>query len=182
MSVDPRLADQARAAAGRIAERQRDLDDARTEFQRSVRALHLGGGSLREIAELLDLSHQRVHQLLDLPRSPDAGRKRSRRSTGLACSFCGREQSQVKRLIAGPGVYICHDCAALGSAADRARAPVSDVRTSLAPLLEGRCAFCSKQPGDLHDDLGLVAAETGAAICGDCLDLCEEILTAEGAT
>ena len=28
----------------------------------------------------------------------------------IRCSFCGRPQSQVKRLVAGPDVYICNDC------------------------------------------------------------------------
>ncbi len=28
----------------------------------------------------------------------------------LKCSFCGKTQKQVKRLIAGPGVYICDEC------------------------------------------------------------------------
>ena len=28
----------------------------------------------------------------------------------IRCSFCGKRESQVERLIAGPGVYICSDC------------------------------------------------------------------------
>ena len=28
----------------------------------------------------------------------------------LKCSFCGKPQSQVNRLVAGPGVYICDEC------------------------------------------------------------------------
>ncbi|MDI3281544.1 MAG: ATP-dependent Clp protease ATP-binding subunit ClpX, partial [Bacillota bacterium] len=28
----------------------------------------------------------------------------------LKCSFCGKTQEQVKKLIAGPGVYICDEC------------------------------------------------------------------------
>jgi ATP-dependent Clp protease ATP-binding subunit ClpX len=28
----------------------------------------------------------------------------------LTCSFCGKRQRQVKKLIAGPGVYICNEC------------------------------------------------------------------------
>lgn len=33
----------------------------------------------------------------------------------LKCSFCGKSQEQVKRLIAGPGVYICDECIELCS-------------------------------------------------------------------
>jgi ClpX C4-type zinc finger len=35
-------------------------------------------------------------------------RPRGRRK-GL-CSFCGKHQDQVQRLIAGPGVFICDEC------------------------------------------------------------------------
>jgi ATP-dependent Clp protease ATP-binding subunit ClpX len=30
--------------------------------------------------------------------------------TNLKCSFCGKSQEQVRKLIAGPGVYICDEC------------------------------------------------------------------------
>ena len=33
----------------------------------------------------------------------------------LKCSFCGKTQDQVTRLIAGPGVYICDQCVELCS-------------------------------------------------------------------
>ena len=36
----------------------------------------------------------------------------------LKCSFCGKGQEQVKRLIAGPGVYICDE---IGRASCRER-------------------------------------------------------------
>jgi ATP-dependent Clp protease ATP-binding subunit ClpX len=32
--------------------------------------------------------------------------------TTLYCSFCGRSQHEVKKLIAGPAVYICDACIA----------------------------------------------------------------------
>jgi len=34
----------------------------------------------------------------------------SNNSTSLRCSFCGKGQKEVKKLIAGPGVYICDEC------------------------------------------------------------------------
>ncbi|HZJ03155.1 MAG TPA: ATP-dependent Clp protease ATP-binding subunit ClpX [Thermoleophilia bacterium] len=36
--------------------------------------------------------------------------KSSSGSEQLLCSFCGKSQRQVKKLIAGPGVYICDEC------------------------------------------------------------------------
>ncbi len=48
----------------------------------------------------------------------------------LKCSFCGKPQSQVKRLISGSGVYICNECVGLCQdiIADEER--VSERRTS----------------------------------------------------
>jgi hypothetical protein len=31
----------------------------------------------------------------------------------LSCSFCGKDNHQVSKLIAGPGVYICDECVRL---------------------------------------------------------------------
>ncbi|MGO1326149.1 MAG: ClpX C4-type zinc finger protein, partial [Brevibacterium aurantiacum] len=31
----------------------------------------------------------------------------------LKCNFCGKSQKQVRKLIAGPGVYICDECIGL---------------------------------------------------------------------
>jgi ATP-dependent Clp protease ATP-binding subunit ClpX len=35
--------------------------------------------------------------------------------TSLRCSFCGKLETQVRRLVAGPGVYICDECVDLCS-------------------------------------------------------------------
>ena len=34
-------------------------------------------------------------------------------SRKLRCSFCGKTQDQVRKIIAGPGAYICNECVAL---------------------------------------------------------------------
>src|SRR5690625_7138552 len=33
----------------------------------------------------------------------------------LKCSFCGKDQESVRKLVAGPGVYICDECIELCS-------------------------------------------------------------------
>ena len=33
--------------------------------------------------------------------------------TTIHCSFCGKSQDEVDKIIAGPGVYICNECVAL---------------------------------------------------------------------
>ncbi|MCK8600241.1 ATP-dependent Clp protease ATP-binding subunit ClpX [Desulfoferrobacter suflitae] len=40
-------------------------------------------------------------------------RKRDERGGELRCSFCGKSQDEVKKLIAGPTVYICDECVEL---------------------------------------------------------------------
>jgi ATP-dependent Clp protease ATP-binding subunit ClpX len=37
-------------------------------------------------------------------------RKKDERGGDLVCSFCGKSQDEVKKLIAGPTVYICDEC------------------------------------------------------------------------
>ena len=43
------------------------------------------------------------HRKSDMARPTDTNEQ-------LLCSFCGKSQRQVKKLIAGPGVYICDEC------------------------------------------------------------------------
>ena len=38
------------------------------------------------------------------------GSKKIEGSSNLKCSFCGKNQREVKKLIAGPTVYICDEC------------------------------------------------------------------------
>ncbi len=45
----------------------------------------------------------------------------------LLCSFCGKPQHQVRKLIAGPGVYICDECVELcNEIVDEEHAPETD--------------------------------------------------------
>lgn len=37
-------------------------------------------------------------------------KRRNANINGLRCSFCGKSQDEVKKLIAGPAVYICDEC------------------------------------------------------------------------
>lgn len=36
--------------------------------------------------------------------------KNNSNESGVACSFCGKSREDVRRLISGPGVYICDEC------------------------------------------------------------------------
>ena len=45
---------------------------------------------------------------------------------GIKCSFCGKDSSQVKRIIAGPDAYICNECIELCSEIIGAEAKFND--------------------------------------------------------
>jgi ATP-dependent protease Clp ATPase subunit len=106
----------------------------------------------------------------------------------LLCSFCGKSQRQVKKLIAGPGVYICDACVELiqgvissGSVTHTRLGPVHAVTDQDGRV---RCRFCDKHR-DQVTAMAAMSAEAGdeasgpAAICDECLSLCIEIIVEE---
>ena len=64
MTLDDELLKKARGSAAALAEAEKQVLLARAEHHTAVRRLHLGGASLREIAEALAVSHQRVQQIV----------------------------------------------------------------------------------------------------------------------
>ena len=52
----------------------------------------------------------------------------------LKCSFCGKSQKQVKKLIAGPGVYICDECIELCNEIIEEELGEKSTETSSTPL------------------------------------------------
>jgi hypothetical protein len=190
MSLDPELVRDAEAARERLLESQHAADRARADYHHAIRRLHAAGGSLREIAEALRLSHQRVHQIVDEAAEPTPRwwRRRGRRWQGPAgpCSFCGRSREEVAKLIAGPGVFICERCVAhaSGLAAGAAVDDGAEVPMLLAPPRSGvRCSFCGKQARQVRHLVASGLAAPGGKlgqertrVCDRCLVLCEEIL------
>jgi hypothetical protein len=163
--TDPLLR-QAREAGARLAEALQEAEIAKTDYHQAIRRLHLAGASLREIAEALDLSHQRVHQIVESAGgTPDW---RSRRRTELDCSFCGAGQDTVQKLVAGPGVIICDGCVR------RAREVFATGRPSepVEPAPAGACSFCGAA------DRERLAAGPGSRICEPCVQFCEEVVAA----
>jgi hypothetical protein len=186
-SMDETLLAEARQAQERLIDAERDADVARAEFHRAVRRLHLHGASLRELASGLGRSHQRVHQIVE---AAGGSRRWLRRDRGrpdpmlLACTFCGRDQKQVKKLIAGPSVYICNGCVDLATSVISDNEPAS---TPIAELSAGsgqeppeqehrvQCSFCGKrrdQAAALVVSSALTSRNSPATICAECLGLC----------
>jgi len=181
MSLDSGLVSQARSAEARVFAAERDAEAARAEFHRAIRRLQLAGGSLREIAEEFGLSHQRVHQIVERTggsRNWRGGRAGS--AELLSCSFCGKHQKQVKKLIAGPHAYICDVCvdrvhSVLGSAGKTASTPINSIHQVSLEARDTRCSFCAKA----RHQVEVMAAAGDARICGECVALCDEIISDE---
>ena len=79
----------------------------------------------------------------------------------VRCSFCATSQRDCKKLIAGPGVYICDICIAAAGASG----------TSVE-----RCKFC----GESASKVKWLFEKAGTTICEECIDLCKDILEREG--
>jgi ribosomal protein S14 len=184
--MEEELLAQAQRAEERLIEAEHDAEVARAEFHQAVRRLHLSGASLRELAGALGLSHQRVHQIVEGAGGARRWRSRSQHPADLACSFCGRAQRTVRKLLNGPGVYICESCVELAEAvlapgrpATTAPGPVQAVP---ADATRRRCSFCGQhrhQVTGLATTAGNPAGKRAgdAAICTACLALCAEIIS-----
>jgi hypothetical protein len=59
----------------------------------------------------------------DIVAEPITGRYVADGNAEPVCSFCGKTQRQVKKLIAGPGVYICDECVEIISGMVREDSP-----------------------------------------------------------
>lgn len=158
------LWDAALRARKQLRDCEQHLDRAKSRFHQAVYKLSLDGVPLRAIAEKLDVSFQRIHQIVTLCRRTFLSFG-GRPEVGGACSFCGVPRSK-RQMIASPAANCCQDCLlqarqvlSVGHETD-ASGLSSDSRT--------RCDFCSRRR---------VAAGNGQVhICEECVDLGEEVL------
>lgn len=115
MTLDEELLVAARNAATKAAAAQEQAEVAKAVYHHHVLRLHRAGGSMREIADALKISHQRVHQIVEQSRRTER------------CWFCARDAVEVDKLIAGPVALICDIC-------------VAQAQTGT----DGSCSFCSE--------------------------------------
>lgn len=199
--LDETILRQAREARDRLIGFEREADLARVGYQHAIRRLHAAGASLREIADALGLSYQRVHQIVDV--GAGKGALRPSPANHMHCSFCDRSEPEVRKLIGGPGVAICDGCVslaleALDAGAAQAPGLARLAATGLAAA-RARCDFCGKRRDQVSGlaaapDRRIVPVKRGRRtasvkpgrragspprICAECLDLCVEILGEE---
>jgi hypothetical protein len=176
MILSSELLDRAKAAGARLEGAEREALLARADYHTAIRRLHLAGGSLREVAEALSLSYQRVQQIVSEAGGSWWSRVwRTRRVRPDAiCTWCGRPPSEVDKLIAGPLVFICDVC--VGSAERAASGRPSGVFAGIKKKksVAARCAFCGKRASGRRGlgRSGHVAATARA--CREILDAAKE--------
>jgi hypothetical protein len=202
--LDEAILAEAREARDRLISFEHEANLARVGYQHAIRRLHAGGASLREIADALGLSYQRVHQIVDT--GAGKGALKASATVSMQCSFCGRSQTEVRKVIGGPGVRICDGCVDLAlEALDRGEGATPGLTRLVAAdpsEPKARCDFCGKRRGQVSGlaaapDRRIVPVKRGGQraarvkagrrlsrgapprICADCLDLCVEILGEE---
>ncbi|MFM9850953.1 MAG: ClpX C4-type zinc finger protein [Hyphomicrobiaceae bacterium] len=181
--IDVAALDACEAARRRLKEQEAAVATARDAFETSVRRLYVDGASTREIAEVLGLSHQRVHQMIGA--KPNSWWQRVTGTLTLpsrGCSFCGRDAKSVGKLVGGIGVHICDDCISAAASLvdtesggpvdgpDGAGAANAARFETLPGTSPKRCSFCGQRPRSM----GRFAAG-GHQICAGCLRLAAKI-------
>ena len=98
----------------------------------------------------------------------------------LLCSFCGKSQTQVKKLIVGPHGGICDGCVSgahtvTGEPGRTAGTPIAVIEQVTREAEAVECSFCGKH----RSQVAAMASAGDTRICDECLELCDEILTEE---
>jgi ClpX C4-type zinc finger len=189
MGLDQELVREAEWAKEQLAVAQHAAYRAKVDYHQAIRRLHVAGGSLREIAEAVRMSHQRVHHILEEAAEPT--RRRWRREPQLLsgpvgpCSFCGRPRDVCAKLIAGPAVFICDRCVLRATRLAAGSAVEDQAEGSMrleAPGSQVQCSFCGLEGRKVRhlvaSGLSVPAGKFGGLprICDQCRDLCLESL------
>jgi hypothetical protein len=110
----PRESAEARETLQRAAAIAQQTGRDEVDTEHLLAALTLDPGSrARRVLSHLEVSTAAIKRALDGYVGPGKQRRRKRGNVDVACSFCGKSRQRVKRLIGGPGVYICDECVEL---------------------------------------------------------------------
>jgi hypothetical protein len=149
---------------------EREARRQRSEYHAAIGDLARSGLTVREIGKAVELSHQRIQQVLD----------------DLVCSFCDLTASEVSKLIAGGGRrrFICDRCAARAALALRTKGDVDEDRVVMEFTATTRdpCEFCGARIGERGDGrkkIDAMATHNHVRICRPCVKKCTDILAGE---
>jgi hypothetical protein len=173
MTLDNKTLSMALSLSAEVKKLSQKLEQAKIDYHKAVRQMYLSGWSMRQIANKLDISHQRVYQIIDSAAAQ--GEWTQGVSEATACSFCGTTHANRSLLVFGPGVTICSKCIAV---CDKVLASGRQEKSGdvyLQPLAlpnEARCSFCRKK----SNTTGQLIAGRDERICPQCLDMSKAIL------
>ena len=88
----------------------------------------------------------------------------------LYCSFCNKSQHEVRKLVAGPSVFICDECVTLSSGIIK-----EECQDKIVSNLEA-CSFC----GDEKDKTKKLVQGRRGYICNQCIEQSVDILSNDG--
>lgn len=174
-------------ARDRLEALEASVYEARNAFHHAIRRLHAAGGSMREIATALGMSHQRVHQIIGedaiieiqatardvVPLSPTPSVPAVARGAAVdradgrdpagppedRCAFCGAARSDSVRLLGTPGRrFICSAC-------------VVGARGALSVTSARTCSYCGRTSTSTTS-----TADMHTTICEACVASCERLL------
>jgi hypothetical protein len=102
-------------------------------------------------------------------------------SVTMRCSFCQKAKPEVRKLIAGPNVFICDECVEIcvviiANDAEAQNRPVGrtlEVTLRAFPSQTDVCVLCGKRTPLAE----LLPVENRGSLCGDCADAVEDALT-----
>ena len=143
------------------------------KWAREVRAM-VEGPNVRICAECVDLCWHMVRAGPDEPLSPPRKKKASGDGDPLHCSFCGKHQDDVAKLMAGIERFICDACI------DKARAEL-EARGEIgrpATMTGHYCSFCGKHESEVTRMVaGPQSDDFSINICSECVALCQRVLS-----
>jgi hypothetical protein len=148
MDLDATLLRDTLVARDRLTVLQDEAERARLAYYQAVRRLHASGASTREIAEALNVSHQRVHQIV-------TGGDQMARTTPA--------KTFLHRLVGRGGNGCTPRRTPLAPGSDPFARFYADARTALARAHDEARAFGHSALGTEHLLLGLLGTEHGLA-------------------
>lgn len=192
MSLDEHVLVDVEAARTRLEVLEDQAYEARAAFHQAIRRLHTAGGSMREIATALGMSHQRIHQIIgtegiveveasavtevsSLPVAAEGSSMPAVSTTTAedACSFCGAPRRALDKLLAGPGpVFVCDAC--VERAARVVAGDDTDTLHHVPVEDDATCSFCGN--GSAIGGAMAEHADGRPRICGRCTATCEKLL------
>jgi hypothetical protein len=90
MTLDDTILAEAKDVRERLLDLQHEEERAQADYHHAIRRLQAAGGSLREIAAELGLSHQRVHQIVGSEAAVDGPRRNQRRAAHVRLTRVAR--------------------------------------------------------------------------------------------